>query len=201
MITDISQLDPNGTYTYADYLKWQFDESVELLKGKLSKMSPAPRAKHQKAVSHILRDLFIFFSEQTCEIYPAPFDVRLPNPDRDGGPYEPGFNDKVHTVVQPDICVICDESKVDEFGCVGPPDWIIEIASPSTQKKDFNEKFDLYEAAGVPEYWIAIPKSQEIYVFALEDGRYEQKAVYEQGQTAASVRYPALTMSLDWIFG
>ena len=196
MITDISQLDPNGTYTYADYLKWQFDESVELLRGKLSKMSPAPRAKHQKAVSHILRDLFIFFSEQTCEIYPAPFDVRLPNPD-----YEPGFNNKVHTVVQPDICVICDESKVDEFGCVGPPDWIIEIASPSTQKKDFNEKFDLYETAGVPEYWIAIPKSQEIYVFALEDGRYEQKAVYEQGQTAASVRYPALTMSLDWIFG
>lgn len=196
MITDISQLDPNGTYTYADYLKWQFEESVELIRGKLSRMSPAPRAKHQRAVSHMLRELYTFFSERSCEIYPAPFDVRLPNPE-----YEPGFNEKVYTVVQPDICVICDPAKVDEYGCVGPPDWIIEIASPSTQKKDFNEKFDLYEAAGVPEYWIAVPKSQEIYVFVLEGARYEQKAVYEQGQVAVSVCYPALKMALDWVFG
>lgn len=196
VITDISQLDPNGHYTYADYLKWQFEESVELLRGRLSRMSPAPRAKHQRVVSHILRELYGFFSQKSCEIYPAPFDVRLPNPD-----YEPGFNNKVHTVVQPDICVICDPAKVDEYGCVGPPDWVIEIASPSTQKKDFNEKLDLYEAAGIPEYWIAIPKSQEVYVFALENGRYEQKAVYEQGQTATSVCYPALQMSMDRIFG
>lgn len=197
MITNISQLDPIGRYSYADYLGWQFEERVELIRGKLFYDMIQPLGtRHQRALSHLLRELYAFFSTKSCEIYPAPFDVRLPNPD-----YEPGFNDKVHTVVQPDICVICDPAKIDEYGCIGPPDWIVEIASPSTQKKDFNEKFDLYEAAGVTEYWIAIPKSQEIYVFALEDGRYEQKAVYEQGQTAISARYPALQMAVDWVFG
>lgn len=196
MITDISQLDPNGTYTYADYLKWQFDQSVELIKGRLYNMSPAPRAKHQRIVVKILRELANHFNQKQCEVYVAPFDVRLPNPE-----YEPGFNDKVYTVVQPDICVICDPAKIDEYGCVGPPDWIIEITSPSTHKKDFNEKFDLYEAAGVREYWIAVPKSQELYVYVLENDRYTQRDVYEQGAKATSALFPDLTLDLDWIFG
>lgn len=197
MITDISQLDPNGTYTYADYLKWQFEERLELIRGKIFyDLIQSPGTKHQRVLSHLLQCFYPLLAQKLGEIYLAPFDVRLPNPE-----YEPGFNDKVYTVVQPDICLICDPAKVDEYGCVGPPDWIIEIASPSTQKKDFNEKFDLYEAAGVPEYWIAVPKSQEIYVFALEGDRYEQKAVYEQGQVAVSVCYPALEMALDWVFG
>ena len=115
MITDLSQLDPNGTYTYADYLKWQFEQSVELIKGKLYDMSPAPRAAHQRVAMRLLRDILNYFDERTCEVYTAPFDVRLPNPD-----YEPGYNNKVYTVVQPDICVICDPAKIDEYGCVGP---------------------------------------------------------------------------------
>ena len=196
MITDISQLDPNGTYTYADYLKWQFDQSVELIKGRLYDMSPAPRARHQRIVVQTLRDLANHFGQQQCEVYTAPFDVRLPNPD-----YQPGFNNKVHTVVQPDICVICDRAKIDEFGCVGPPDWIIEITSPSTHKKDFNEKFDLYESAGVREYWIAVPKSQEIYAYVLENDRYTEREVYEQGAKATPALFPSLTLDLDWIFG
>lgn len=196
MITDISQLDPNGTYTYADYLKWRFDQSVELIKGRLYDMSPAPRARHQRIAMRALHDLLNHFGKQSCEVFTAPFDVRLPNPG-----YEPGFNNKVHTVVQPDICVICDPAKIDEFGCVGPPDWIIEITSPSTHKKDFNEKFDLYEAAGVREYWIAVPKSQEIYTYVLENDRYIERDTYEQGAKATSALFPELTLDLDWIFG
>lgn len=196
MITDISQLDPNGIYTYADYMKWQFDQSVELIKGKLYNMSPAPRSKHQLIAMRTLRDLLNHFGKQSCEVLAAPFDVRLPNPD-----YQPGFNNKVHTVVQPDICVICDPAKIDEFGCVGPPDWIIEITSPSTHKKDFNEKFDLYESAGVREYWIAVPKSQEIYAYVLENDRYTEREVYEQGAKATPALFPDLTLDLDWIFG
>lgn len=196
MITDLSQLDPNGTYTYADYLKWRFEQSVELIKGKLYNMSPAPRAAHQRVAMRILHNLFNQFAQQSCEVFAAPFDVRLPNPD-----YEPGFNTKIHTVVQPDICVICDAAKIDEFGCVGPPDWIIEITSPSTHKKDFNEKFDLYESAGVREYWIIVPKSVEIYVYALVDGRLEQVEVYEQNSKATSTLFPQLTVDTNEIFG
>ena len=196
MITDLSQLDPKGTYTYADYLKWQFDQSVELIRGKVYDMSPAPRAKHQRIVMRLSGELYTKFRNHTCEVYPAPFDVRLPNPE-----YEPGFNNKIYTVVQPDISVICDPAKIDEFGCVGPPDWIIEITSPSTHKKDFNEKFDLYESAGVREYWIAVPKSQEMYVYFLEEGRYTERDVYEQGAKATSSLFPDLTLDLDWIFG
>ena len=196
MITDLSQLDPNGTYSYADYLKWQFEQSVELIKGKLYNMSPAPRAGHQRIAMRMLRDLLNHFDARSCEVYAAPFDVRLPNPD-----YQPGFNNKVHTVVQPDICVICDPTKIDEFGCVGPPDWIIEITSPSTHKKDFNEKFDLYESAGVREYWIAVPKSAELYAYTLVGERYEETAVYEKGSQAISSLFPDLSLELDWIFG
>ncbi|MBD2702223.1 Uma2 family endonuclease [Spirosoma sp. BT702] len=196
MITELSQLDPNGTYTYADYLKWRFDESVELIKGKLYDMSPAPRSKHQRISMQTSGELYAHFRGRSCAVYSAPFDVRLPNPG-----YEPGFNNKIYTVVQPDICVICDSTKIDEFGCVGPPDWIIEITSPSTLKKDFNEKFDLYESAGVREYWIAVPKSQEIYAYVLENERYTEHEVYEQGDKATSAIFPELTLELDWIFG
>ena len=196
MITDLSQLDPNGTYTYADYLKWRFDESVELIKGKLYDMSPAPRSKHQRIAMRLSGELYAHFRGRSCEVYMAPFDVRLPNPD-----YEPGFNNKIYTVVQPDINVICDPVKIDEYGCVGPPDWIVEITSPSTHKKDFNEKFDLYESAGVREYWIAVPKSQEMYIYTLENERYTERDVYEQGAKATSTLFPELVFDLDWIFG
>lgn len=200
MITNRSQLDPNGTYTYADYLKWHFDERVELIKGKLYDVSPGVdllthRSKHQRMSMRVLHDLLTHFGKHFACLFVAPFDVRLPNPD-----YEPGFNNKIHTVVQPDISVICDPAKIDEFGCVGPPDWIIEITSPSTQKKDFNEKFDLYESAGVREYWIAVPKSAEIYAYTLTDGRFEQTEVYEQHTKAASALFPDLIIETDWIF-
>lgn len=196
MITNISQLDPNGTYTYADYLKWRFEQSVELIRGRLYDMSPAPRSKHQRMAMRLSGELYTKFRVGTCEVFPAPFDVRLPDPE-----YEPGFNTKIHTVVQPDICVICDPAKIDEFGCIGPPDWVIEITSPSTHKKDFNEKFDLYESAGVREYWIAVPKSAEIYAYALQNGRFEQTDVYEQNTQATSSIFPDLTIDLNWIFG
>ena len=197
MITDISQLDPNGTYTYADYLKWQFDESVELIKGKLYQMSPsvdspAPRRTHQRAVSHLLVDISAFFGQQGCEIYTAPFDVRLPVRNE----RKP---DQLHTVVQPDICVICDATKLDDAGCLGAPDWVIEITSPSTIKKDFNEKFNLYEQSGVREYWIVVPKEDFVHVYTLEDGQYVLVDIYESGDIPCRI-FPGLALSYERIF-
>ena len=192
MITDISQLDPNGTYTYADYLKWQFDESVELIKGKLYRMSPAPRRAHQLAVSHLLIDIGVYFGDQRCEIYTAPFDVRLPVRNE----RKP---DQLYSVIQPDICVICDLTKLDDDGCLGAPDWIIEITAPRTAKKDFNEKFNLYEESGVREYWIVQPKEKAVNVYVLEDGAYALVDVYESGDIPGQT-FPDLLVSHARIF-
>ena len=192
MITDISQLDPNGTYTYADYLKWQFDESVELIKGKIYRMSPAPGRAHQLAVSHLLVDISLYFNGQRCEIYTAPFDVRLPVRNE----RKP---DQLHTVVQPDICVICDAGKLDESGCLGAPDWVIEITSPRTARNDFSEKFNLYQESGVREYWIVQPKEKAVNVYVLEDGQYALVDIYESGEVPSRI-FPDLVVSHDRIF-
>lgn len=196
MITDISQLDPKGTYTYADYLTWRFEESLELIKGRINQMPSAHSTRHQRTAMRIAGELFPILRNGPCELFMGPFDVRLPNPD-----YQPGFNNKIYTVVQPDISIICDQNKIDELGCLGAPDWVIEITSPSTHKKDFNEKFDLYEAAGVREYWIAVPKSNELYVYSLKDGQYEQQEVYEQTGMAVSSAFPDVSINVEWIFG
>jgi Uma2 family endonuclease len=192
MITDISQLDPNGTYTYADYLKWQFDESVELIEGKLYPMSPAPRRAHQLAVSHLLVDISNFFGNQGCQIYTAPFDVRLPVRNE----RKP---DQLHTVVQPDLCVVCDPAKLDDSGCLGAPDWVIEITSPRTIKKDFNEKYNLYEQSGVKEYWIIVPKENIVHVYVLENGEYALVDIYESGDIPSRT-FPELTIRYGRIF-
>ena len=192
MITDISQLDPNGTYTYADYLKWQFDESVELIKGKLHRMSPAPRRAHQKSVSQLLIDIGVYLNNKTCQVYTAPFDVRLPVRNE-------RKSDELHTVVQPDICVICDLSKLDDDGCLGAPDRIIEITSPRTAKNDFNEKYNLYEEVGVWEYWIIQPKEQTLYVYTLEEDRYTLVDIYESGDIPSRI-FPELIIAHERIF-
>jgi Uma2 family endonuclease len=192
MITDISQLDPNGTYTYADYLKWQFEESVELIKGKLYRMSSAPKRAHQLAVSHLLVDISLYFGNKKCEIYTASFDVRLPVRNE----RKP---DQLHTVVQPDICVVCDANKLDDDGCLGAPNWVIEITSPRTAKNDFNEKFNLYEESGVREYWIVQPKETAVNVYVLENGEYALVDVYESGEIPSRI-FPDLLVSHDRIF-
>ncbi|QIP16979.1 Uma2 family endonuclease [Spirosoma aureum] len=192
MITDISQLDPKGTYTYADYLKWQFDESVELIKGKLYRMSPAPKRKHQDASVNLEFALLKYFEDKSCKVYDAPFDVRLPVQNRKNP-------NQIYTVVQPDICVICDLKKLDDDGCLGAPDWVIEITSPRTAKNDFNEKYNLYEEAGVREYWIVQPKEKAVNVYTLEDGQYALVDVYESTDIPCRI-FPDLIVSHERIF-
>ncbi len=126
----LNDLSPDKTYTYADYLTWQFDEMVEIIKGKMFKMSPAPARMHQRVSSNLMHQVQGFFYKKPCQVYHAPFDVRLLA--------KKGNSDaQILTVVQPDLCVICDLSKLDEKGCVGAPDLVIEILSPSTRKKTF----------------------------------------------------------------
>jgi Uma2 family endonuclease len=197
-ITDISQLDLKKQYTYADYLTWQLKERVELIKGWLYKMSPAPKTGHQSTSGEIFYAVKHFFKKEskTCKIFDAPFDVRLVK-------YKGHANQEINTVVQPDICVICDESKLDDAGCIGAPDLIVEILSDSTAKKDYNEKYNLYEENGVKEYWIVNPATQTIEVFSLIDDQYESLGLFNEKEGQKTVQgnlFPDLSIELSEIF-
>ena len=190
-IKHFSDLDLNGSYTYADYLTWQFTEWVELIRGKVAKMS-APLDVHQQVATNLTGLLYAYLRRRPCRLRAAPYDVRLTS----RGPN--ATDDVVRTVVQPDLCVICDRSKIDMRGCNGAPDWIIEILSPGTASRDWKAKFDLYEENGVGEYWIVAPGEQNISVFVLDaaTGRYQTIGDY-----AAPGPVPSATLSeliIDW---
>jgi Uma2 family endonuclease len=165
MITSLDQLDLNKTYTYADYLLWQFQERVELLKGRILQMS-APSRYHQKISQRLSFFISKHLWKSPCEVYAAPFDVRLPH-------FSEKKNKNIITVVQPDICVICDKTKLDAKGCIGAPDFIIEILSPGNSRKEMKEKYEIYEEAGVKEYWLIHPEEKMVQRFVLnEQGKY-----------------------------
>ena len=168
IVTDINQLDLNGTYTDADYLLWRIEERLELIKGKIFKMSPAPSLAHQRISTQLQGTLFNFLKARSCDLFSAPFDVRLYNDKK-----SKDANRQIYTVVQPDLCVVCDTSKLDQRGCLGAPDLIIEILSPGNSSKEMNEKFDLYEESGVREYWLVEPAENAVWVYLLnEEGKY-----------------------------
>ena len=160
-VTNLSQLDLNGRYSYADYLSWKFEERLELIKGKIMLMS-APSRKHQQISRELTGNFYIFFQKNHCEFYAAPFDVRLLDKNK-----SLKANKEEFTVVQPDICVICDESKLDDKGCLGAPDLVIEILSPGNSTKEMRLKKELYQENQVREYWILDPEREMSFQFVL----------------------------------
>ncbi|MBE0435115.1 MAG: Uma2 family endonuclease, partial [Methylomicrobium sp.] len=167
-ITDLSQLDPEQTYSYADYLTWQIKETIELIKGKVMLMSPAPNVLHQRIERKLLVGIDLHLKNKRCEIFPAPFDVRLY--DRNKSVLS---SQEIFTVVQPDLCVICNPEILDKQGCNGAPDWIIEILSPGNSKREMQIKYQLYQECGVQEYWLVYPEQQAIHQFVLDaEGQY-----------------------------
>lgn len=191
MITSIEQLSPDKIYTYADYLTWQFEGMVELIRGKIVKMSPAPSDRHQVLSGNLYGAFFQFLKKQPCKVFSAPYDVRLRRNLN---------NQEVTTVVQPDICIICDPSKRDERGCNGAPDLIIEILSPATARKDVKDKFELYEEAGVLEYWIMDPLENLLDVFVLQNNKYQLVKKYVCDDLVPVNTLPGLVIDLADIF-
>ena len=195
MITDINQLDFSKTYTYADYLTWQFSERVELMKGYIVKMSPAPNRKHQRISWKLSLTIGNFLTTQSCQAFTAPFDVRLPLP-----PHRMK-GDKIDTVVQPDICVICDLSKLDEQGCNGAPELVIEILSPGNNKREIKEKYQLYESAGVLEYWIVDPMWAQVLKYNLNElGKFQTGRPFVEGDTLTSQVLSGLELDITALF-
>ena len=194
-ITDIKQLDLTKKYSYADYLTWELNERVELIKGWIYKMSPAPKRKHQRVSLKLTLQLVNFLDTCGCQVYEAPFDVRLKK--------NKGSDSEVNTVVQPDISVFCDLSKLDDRGAIDAPDLVVEITSDSTMKKDYNEKFNIYEENGVREYWIVNPDSHSMEIFKLENNKFDSVGVFNihDGATeVSSVIFPDLKVNLVEIF-
>ncbi len=193
-ITNINQLDPEGTYSYADYLLWQFQERVELIKGKIFVMSPAPSRRHQVVTKILNRYLDKYFINHSCGLYFTPSDVRLIN-------FQKSTEDKtVFSIVQPDLYVVCDRSKLDDRGCIGSPDLVIEILSPGNSKKEMGIKFRLYEENLIPEYWMVEPAENAIYVYTLQGETYIGLKPCIEGETITSRRFPELDFPIEKIF-
>ncbi len=190
-ITDLGQLDRTKSYTYFDYLSWKIKERVELIKGKVFEMSPAPASRHQRISAKIGFNLQKHLELKSCEVFYAPFDVRL----------EKSADDKlVTTVVQPDICVICDETKIDEKGCLGAPDLIVEILSPGNSSKEMKNKFELYQEAGVLEYWIVDPEKEVIWQYSCENGTFVNHKPLIEDDTLISTSVIGFEMELSKLF-
>lgn len=192
-ITQFSQLDLSKTYTYADYLTWKFDEFVELIKGKVMRPMAGPSRLHQRYSVRISSEIYNFLKNKTCEVFAAPFDVRLVKSGANG-------DQQIQTVVQPDICVICDPAKLDDRGCVGAPDWIIEIVSPGNAARDTKTKFDLYEENGVREYWIVYPGLKTITAYILENECYQLAGEYIEPGLLPVTTLPGLALEWTEIF-
>lgn len=150
-------------YTFADLLTWDNGERAELIDGKVFLMAPAPSRAHQEISGEIFRQIANYLEGKRCKVYHAPFDVRLFEKDGDRP-------EDVDTVAEPDLTVVCDLSKLDDYGCKGAPDMAVEILSPSTRRHDRLVKLGLYQRAGVREYWIVNPEDKTVQVMLRDDG-------------------------------
>ena len=146
-------------YTIDDIYNLPDGQRAELIDGQIYNMAP-PSRTHQKLVNLFSWAITNYIRSQkgSCEVYPAPFAVFLNNDDRN--------------YVEPDISVICDKNKLNELGCSGAPDWLIEVISPSTERLDYGIKLFKYRSAGVKEYWIVNPLKNIVNVYDFE---YDEK--------------------------
>lgn len=177
--------EPEKGYTYADYLSWDDGKRYEVIDGVAYDMPPAPSPEHQRMVRRIGRRMDEYLDGGPCEVFLAPFDVRLIADERDD------------SVVQPDLTVVCDASKIDAQGCKGVPDMVVEVLSASTMRYDQTRKRALYQRAGVREYWIVNPQTRTVEALLLQDGAYAS-TVYED--TVPSTVLDGFVLQLSQVF-
>ncbi|MGC7871552.1 Uma2 family endonuclease [Desulfosporosinus sp. SYSU MS00001] len=180
-------------FTYNDYLTWSEEEQWELINGIPYNMTPAPSTQHQKIVATLIAQFYYALKDSPCQVFSAPFDVRLTEPENN--------SDDIFTVVQPDLTIICDRNKLDSRGCVGGPDLVIEVTSPSTLRKDIKDKFYLYEKAGVNQYWIIYPEQKTVVVFGLDQkGKFGRPDIYCETDVIQTEIFKSIRLDLSEIF-
>jgi Uma2 family endonuclease len=183
----------NVNFNYKIYQSWPEGERWELIEGKAYDMSPAPNSRHQVISRELFGNIWQFLKGKPCELFSAPFDVRLSEMKN------PGEQD-IETVVQPDIVVVCDIDKIDKKGCLGAPDLVVEILSPSTGYKDETSKLALYEKHGVREYWIVNPDAEYIMIYHLKGDKYEKPEYLKDDDILGSSVLEGLKIRLQDIF-
>jgi Uma2 family endonuclease len=175
--------------TYADYLQWPEDTRYELIDGEAFLMSPAPLVEHQEVAGEVYRQLANQLDGKPCRPFIAPVDVRLPRKDETDA--------AIDTVVQPDVLVVCDPSKIDRRGVRGAPDWLLEVLSPSTAAHDQIAKRRTYERAGVREYWLVHPGDRTLTVYLLDNGQYGRPEIYELKDATPIGVLPGVSIAWD----
>ena len=179
------QLQSKQRYTAAEYVTWNDGQRYELVHGGVHAMAPAPNLQHQSISGNLNWALRSFLRPKApCRILYAPIDVYLAD----------------DTVVQPDLIVVCDPQKLEKKGCVGAPDLVVEILSPSTAKTDWKDKYKLYEEAGVREYWIVNPDDKLLHVFRLTDGRFLLHGTYAAEDTVKIGIFDDIAIDLNHVF-
>ncbi|MGN8059942.1 Uma2 family endonuclease [Pedobacter sp. 22163] len=192
-IKTFNEVDFSATYSYADYMRFEFEERLEIIKGYILKMGPAPSRIHQKISGRISNPLYNALNGKKCEVYTAPFDVRLAKKTQD--------DKEVFTVVQPDIVVVCDQTKLDRRGCIGAPDIVVEILSPGNNKKELINKYEVYEEAGIKEYWIVSPSEKTFFRYILDDkGKFQPTKLLTEGEVVTTTIIPGFKLMLDEVF-
>jgi Uma2 family endonuclease len=178
----------SNRHTYGDYRKWPEDQRYELIDGAAYAMAPAPSRRHQRLLGELFRAISDALQNSPCEVNIAPFDVRLPNAGE--------ADDAIDTVVQPDISVVCDPAKLDDKGCRGAPDWVVEVLSAATAGHDQVRKLALYERHGIREYWLVHPVDRVVTIYRLENDVYGRPMVHElQGRSSCSA---CPGVAIDW---
>lgn len=191
-VWEFKEIDLSGAYSYANYLRWRFEERLELIRGKIFEMS-APATFHQEVLNELFVALYNHLKGHPCKVFCAPFDIRFPKDSME--------DHQIYSVVQPDICVICDLSKLDTKGCVGAPDIVVEILSPDNNRKELQIKYGLYQEFGVKEYWIVDPKKRTVLKHVLNDlGNYVTGPAVANGNIFTSTILPAFKLNIDEIF-
>jgi Uma2 family endonuclease len=180
--------DKTPQHTYGEYLTWTDEQRYELIDGVAYAMTPSPSRTHQRIVGELFRQIANALEQGPCEVNIAPLDVRFPA--------EGDSDADTATVLQPDIFVVCDPEKLDEHGCRGAPDWVIEVISPQSASHDQITKLATYERHGVREYWLVHPIDRIVFVYRLEGACYGRPSVHELKGTLSSASVPGTT--IDW---
>ena len=181
------------TFTYADYRQWPEDQRWELLDGVAYDMTPAPSTRHQALVGEFFAALRSHFEGSLCRVLVSPVDVLLPRPAQS--------DDTADTVVQPDVLVVCEQTRITERFVRGAPELVVEVLSPATAKKDEGPKRDIYERAGVKEYWLVHPTDLTVNRYSLVDSRYGRPDVFGVGEALISTFFRDLQLPLEDMFG
>ncbi|MDP2040335.1 MAG: Uma2 family endonuclease [Algoriphagus sp.] len=185
----------SGYYSYADSLTWEIPELVELIRGKVYKKSlTAPPRIHQSAVGQLTYRLYSYCIGKGLEVYNGPLDVRLPDTE--------SKDDKdIFNVVQPDVLVVSDKSKLDDIGCMGAPDFVAEILTGKNHRLELIEKFNLYQDHHVKEYWVILPESQLVQKYTLVGNKYQSSQLLTSGDVVESAVIEGFKLDLEEFFG